>query len=67
MNLKGATERVDLKKEKLKEELSKPEEEQNREKVKRLQESIKRHKNIGKQIKDKRYKSKRKHGQRINR
>lgn len=46
MNIKGYAERLTIKKQKLKEELEKPKEDQNHHKIKRLQESIKRNKNI---------------------
>lgn len=42
---------LDLKKSKLKEELQKPEDERNKKKIKRLRDSIKRHKFIAKIIK----------------
>lgn len=41
---------IDLKKQKLREELAKAPEEQNKEKIKRLQRSLERHKNISKSI-----------------
>lgn len=51
---------IEIKKKKLKEELSK--EHPNKRVVQRLEESIKRHKSIGKWKKQKRIKNKRRHG-----
>ena len=67
MNIKGEKNTLEIKKEKLKKELAKPEEEQHKEKIKRLQQSIKRHKSIANNIKNKREKSRRIHGEKINR
>ena len=47
MNIRsGSKDRIDIKKEELKEELSKPEEERNKYKIERLKKSIRRNKNI---------------------
>ena len=47
MNIRGGSkDRIDIKEQELKNELSKPEELQNINKIKRLRESIKRNKNI---------------------
>lgn len=59
MNIKGEKNILQIKKEELKIELNRPEEFQNKQKIKRLQESIKRHKEIANQIKYKRKKNKR--------
>jgi hypothetical protein len=46
MNIKGYSERLTIKKQRLKEELQKPKEEQNKYMIRRLEESIRRNKNI---------------------
>lgn len=67
MNIKGESNIIDLKKDKLKKELAKSKDKQNLQKIRRLEESIKRHKSIAKGIKNKRKRSRRIHGRKNNR
>jgi len=55
MNVKGFAEKIDRKTEALKRELSKPREFQNKETIRRLEESIKRNKQIMKYVCKKRW------------
>ena len=59
MNIRsGSKKRIDIKKEELKEELSKPEEERDKYKIRRLKKSIKRNKDIAHNINNKKRKEK---------